>query len=140
LLRNFEAVKSKIEQSNIEKEPFFSYLLDYVEFWYFDTNISEQGEELYNFMNARGEQVQLNENIKADLLGKLNISDAWTRTVFQREEYQKDYTDTIGDFKNYWGPKWEDWQDYFWTKISKRMKKQPWRRNKRKRNKYVYYK
>lgn len=71
---------------------FKNYLLDYVQFWYFDTNISEQGEELYVYMNARGEMMQSNENLKADLLNLLDSSQE----------------------KNDWGTKWELWQDIFW--------------------------
>jgi uncharacterized protein with ParB-like and HNH nuclease domain len=70
----------------------FDYVQDYVEFWYFDTNISEQGEELYIYMNARGEQMQSNENLKANLLAKI------------KDDNQKDEA----------GKTWEDWQDYFW--------------------------
>ena len=62
-----------------------------VDFWYFDTGISAQGEELYIYMNSRGELVQSNENLKALLLEKLNEAE-----------------------KNKWGKKWEDWQDIFW--------------------------
>lgn len=71
---------------------FKNYLLDYVQFWYFDTNISEQGEELYVYMNARGEMMQSNENLKADLLNLLDSSEE----------------------KDNWGTKWELWQDIFW--------------------------
>src|SRR5690606_3913703 len=74
-------------------EAFYEYIEDFVEFWYFDTNISEQGEELYIYMNARGEQMQANENIKADLLSKLDTTEE----------------------KNKYGKLWEDWQDYFWV-------------------------
>jgi hypothetical protein len=63
-----------------------------VEFWYFDTNISEQGEELYIYMNARGESVKENENLKASLLAGLSSD-------IEKETY---------------GRKWEDWQDFFW--------------------------
>lgn len=74
------------------KEELYDYIENLVEFWYFDTNVSEQGEELYIYMNARGEQMQGNENIKAQLLSKKN---------------------TIEE-KNKWGKKWEVWQDFFW--------------------------
>ena len=70
---------------------FFDYLTDFTEFYYFDTNLSEQGEDLYIYLNARGEQLQPNENIKADLLGH--------KPVAEREA---------------WGIKWEEWQDFFW--------------------------
>lgn len=72
----------------------YEYINHFVDFWYFDTNISEQGEELYIYMNARGEAVQENENIKANLLSKLPNDNA----------------------KNEYGIKWEDWQNFFWVK------------------------
>ncbi len=93
LLSNFNSIHEFYENKlPNDLEPFYNYIEDFVEFWYFDTNISEQGEELYIYMNARGEQMQANENIKADLLIEL---------------------ETIGD-KNKYGKLWEDWQDYFW--------------------------
>lgn len=85
--------------------------MDYVDCWYFDTNISEQGEELYIYMNARGEQIQNNENIKADLLGALKDSDI--KLVSSREDYNQ--VDDSNGVKKYWGKKWEDWQDFFWV-------------------------
>src|SRR5690606_13000417 len=75
------------------EKAFYQYLEDFTEFWYFDTNVSEQGEELYIYMNARGEQMQSNENIKADLLSR-------HRDINVKNEY---------------GKYWEDWQDFFWV-------------------------
>lgn len=46
-------------------EELFTYIEDSVEFWYFDTNLSAQGEELYIYMNSRGEQLSYNENCRA---------------------------------------------------------------------------
>ena len=110
---------SEIENRIADKKAFFKYILDFVEFWYFDTSKSEQGEELYIFMNARGEQVQMNENLKADLLGKLNINDPSAILVFEREDYTKGFKNNLVDLKNYWGKKWEQWQDYFWQERDK---------------------
>lgn len=82
---------------------FFHYLQSMTECWYFDTNISAQGENLYIYLNARGEQVEENENIKADLLSRLtNNSD-----------------------KNAWGDKWERWQDLFWRNRGRKGSKNP---------------
>jgi len=71
---------------------FYDYIQNFTEFWYFDTNISAQGENLYIYLNARGEQMQGNENLKAELLSRLSSDEE----------------------KNTWGRKWEEWQDYFW--------------------------
>jgi uncharacterized protein with ParB-like and HNH nuclease domain len=92
ILKNSSLIKDQIVKLNLNLNNFYSFVENLIDFWYFDTNISEQGEELYIFMNARGEQMQGNENIKADLLGKL---------------------DSI-EQKNKYGKQWEEWQDFFW--------------------------
>lgn len=93
LINNFHSINLYIEKHlSQDSLSFYNYLEDFVEFWYFDTNISEQGEELYIYMNARGEQMQSNENLKADLLSELT------------SDYEK----------NKYGKLWEDWQDFFW--------------------------
>src|SRR5690606_24836508 len=66
--------------------------------------VSEQGEELYIYMNARGEQIQGNENIKANLLGQLNSEASGEKLI---------------ETKNSYGVIWEGWQDYFWKKRNK---------------------
>jgi uncharacterized protein with ParB-like and HNH nuclease domain len=68
-----------------------NYVENYIEFWYFDTNKSKQGEELYIYMNSRGESVSACENIKAELLKGLSDQE-----------------------KHNWGTKWEKWQNLFW--------------------------
>lgn len=93
LLANYHVIQNYIENNlNNDSVLFYNYIENFVEFWYFDTNISEQGEELYIYMNARGEQMQSNENIKANLLSTLEGLDK----------------------KNEYGEKWEHWQDFFW--------------------------
>jgi uncharacterized protein with ParB-like and HNH nuclease domain len=92
LLKNSKLIKDQIKKLNPNLNDFYFFIENLIYFWYFDTNISEQGEELYIFMNARGEQMQGNENIKADLLGKLNSLEQ----------------------KNKYGRQWEEWQDFFW--------------------------
>jgi hypothetical protein len=110
IITNYVVINSFIQTNNLNSKNFLNYILDYVDCWYFDTNISEQGEELYIYMNARGEQIQNNENIKADLLGALN--DVNVDLVSNREDYR--YEKNVVGLKNYWGKKWEDWQDFFW--------------------------
>lgn len=90
ILFNYTLISDQIQKMNWGKE-MYSYIEELVEFWYFDTNLSEQGEELYIYMNSRGEQVQENENLKAKLLSGL-------------KENEKDK----------WGKEWEEWQDFFW--------------------------
>ncbi|GMQ29242.1 DUF262 domain-containing protein [Algoriphagus confluentis] len=85
-------IDEAINNLEIDETGFFKFIEEYTEFWYFDTNVSEQGEELYIYMNARGEQMQGNENIKAELLSKLPNQES----------------------KNEYGKIWEEWQDFFW--------------------------
>lgn len=92
IINNTQVIEEILGESDLEISDLYFYLEQYVEFWYFDTNISEQGEELYLYMNARGEQMQGNENIKAELLGRLETD----------------------ELKNEFGSKWENWQDFFW--------------------------
>jgi uncharacterized protein with ParB-like and HNH nuclease domain len=87
LLRNYEIIENYIASKDISIE----YVEENIQIWFFDINKSQQGEELYIYMNSRGEEVKANENIKAGLL-----------EACSEEE------------KNTWGAKWEDWQDFFW--------------------------
>ncbi|OAQ39827.1 hypothetical protein A5893_09645 [Pedobacter psychrophilus] len=92
IITNLDIIRAYFADENVDTSLFKDYLLDFVQFWYFDTNISEQGEELYVYMNARGEGMQSSENLKADLLAQIETS----------------------TLKNKWGEKWESWQDVFW--------------------------
>jgi uncharacterized protein with ParB-like and HNH nuclease domain len=93
ILKNKISISEYLIKQNIDPVLFYDYIENMVEFWYFDTNISEQGEELYIFMNARGEQMQGNENTKAALLSQMETSEE----------------------KNKYGLLWEEWQDFFWN-------------------------
>jgi uncharacterized protein with ParB-like and HNH nuclease domain len=91
VIENFKVIEDFFDNSELNEKELLEYIQEHLEFWYFDTNISEQGEELYIYMNARGEQMQSNENLKADLL-----------------------SDLPGTRKNESGILWENWQDFFW--------------------------
>jgi hypothetical protein len=110
IIKNYIVINNFIQSNSLNTKSYLDYILNYVDCWYFDTNISEQGEELYIYMNARGEQIQNNENIKADLLGGLKDIDI--QTVSNRDDYNQN--NTLDGLKKYWGKKWEDWQDFFW--------------------------
>lgn len=92
IINNLNTIKNFLSENVQSISSFKEYVLNHVQFWYFDTNISEQGEELYIYMNARGERMQSNENLKAELLANV-ISQ---------------------DDKDEWGIKWEEWQNDFW--------------------------
>lgn len=84
---NYQTINNFINKHDLSLE----YVEKYIEFWYFDTNKSKQGEELYLYMNSRGEIVSPNESIKANLLKRLSNQE-----------------------KHEWGTKWESWQNLFW--------------------------
>ncbi len=87
LLNNYEVIENYIREKDLSVD----YIENNIRLWFFDINKSRQGEELYIYMNSRGEEVIANENIKAGLLESCS-----------EEE------------KNIWGAEWEDWQDFFW--------------------------
>ncbi|EDM25748.1 hypothetical protein LNTAR_15067 [Lentisphaera araneosa HTCC2155] len=87
ILRNYKTIASFVKDEKLSVD----YVENNIELWFFDISKSSQGEELYIYMNSRGEEVIANENIKASLLE--NCSD--------KEKHE-------------WGVKWEDWQDFFW--------------------------
>ena len=65
------------------------YIENYIEFNYFDTNMSEQGEKLYLYMNSRGEALSPQEKIKS--------------IIIRRSKNKLEA-----------GKLWEDWQNFFW--------------------------
>lgn len=75
--------------SDTNVESLIEYVENYIEFNYFDTNMSEQGEKLYLYMNSRGESLSAQERIKSFIIGRYN------------EKLRA-------------GEKWEDWQNFFW--------------------------
>lgn len=87
VLRNYKIIYDFLNSNDLTLQ----YVEEYIEFWYFDTNKSKQGEELYIYMNSRGESVSAGESIKATLLKGLSDQE-----------------------KHDWGSKWEKWQNLFW--------------------------
>lgn len=87
---NYNLICNFVQKIN-DIPSFTEYLEHFVEFNFFDTNISAQGERLYLYMNSRGENLSYQETIKSIIIGKSD----------QKFEY---------------GRKWEEWQDFFWEK------------------------
>lgn len=67
-LFNNAALIAAILNTVPDKNDLFAQIENGVEIWYFDTNLSLQGEELYVYMNSRGEQLNYNENRRASCL------------------------------------------------------------------------
>lgn len=76
-----------------DEDLYYDYLLTRIHFWHFKTDVTSQGEELYITMNSRGEELSDNEVQKAR---KLKVAN-------QLE----------------WGPRWEEWQTFFWRNRTK---------------------
>ena len=91
LLANYRYITDILKNNVQNFKDFISYLENYVEFNYFDTNISEQGERLYLYMNSRGEGLSGQELIKSTIVGRCS-----------------------GAEKLNAGRDWEEWQDFFW--------------------------
>lgn len=104
LLKDFKkdyTVKSMISALKIidnkfrnKEQQIFNFILNNVKFYHFRTEATNQGEELYITMNARGEALSKNEESKAALMFDDNLL-----PVF--------------------GKKWEEWQDFFWKNRDK---------------------
>lgn len=90
---NYKEIKRIINEREgcLVINDFIDYIENYVEFNFFDTNISSQGERLYIYMNSRGESLSYQETVKALLISKC-----------KEEE------------KSGFGIQWEKWQDFFW--------------------------
>ena len=92
MLGNYHVITKTLRDSGVynNRREFIDYIENYVEFNYFDTNLSEQGEKLYLYMNSRGEELSEQENVKAMLISRS--------------------TNKLDDSR-----KWEDWQNFFWN-------------------------
>lgn len=92
ILGNYHVITKTLRDNGVYKNrrEFIDYIENYVEFNYFDTNLSEQGEKLYLYMNSRGEELSEQENVKAMLISRS--------------------TNKLDDSR-----KWEDWQNFFWN-------------------------
>lgn len=98
MIQNYEYIERMLEKclSELElKRAFYNelvnYIENYIEFNYFDTNISEQGERLYLYMNSRGEALSTQESLRPILISRC-------------------------EHKLEAGEKWEEWQNFFWRK------------------------
>ncbi len=91
ILSNFKLLHSKIKELNEPATKFLDYLENFIEFNYFDTGLSEQGERLYLYMNSRGEALSSQEQIRPTLINRSPAGDKLKA-----------------------GQLWEQWQDFFW--------------------------
>lgn len=95
IIRNYNAIEDILEDYRKDEDEqryyknLINYVENYIEFNYFDTNISEQGEKLYLYMNSRGEDLSTQESLRPLLISRSS--------------------DKLAA-----GTKWEEWQNFFW--------------------------
>jgi uncharacterized protein with ParB-like and HNH nuclease domain len=90
LKNNYRFLLNQLDVIQDEEKSFFlEYLEKNIDFKFFDIAISEQGEQLYLFMNSRGVRLNFQEKIRAEIIAKHGIE---------------------------CGNLWEDAQQYFWEK------------------------
>jgi len=94
LINNFFTIIEWLEEKINEKDltSFLEFIEEDLQLSYFDIKDQRHGEELYIYMNSRGRHLVENETLKAKFLSRCSDSNK----------------------KNYWGQKWEEWQDFFW--------------------------
>jgi|GEM_PF-3022944 len=91
LRNNFEFLeKQLVGFSNDQLIDLIDFVEIYVEFNYFDTELSAQGERLYLYMNSRGYHLSHQEKLRANLIEKCS-----------------------NEGKKEAGALWEEWQDFF---------------------------
>ena len=91
IIRNYEVISKYLLNFENKKE-LLEYVEDFIEVNYFDTHLSEQGEQLYIYMNSRGEQLSFQEIVRAEMMKRIG-------TAAGKIQLGKD---------------WESWQNYFW--------------------------
>ena len=84
------------KEGNLDE--FIEFVEDFIEVNYFDTNVSEQGEQLYLYMNSRGEFLSHHEIVKTEIVKKVGEGNEFTEK------------------KKIVGDNWETWQNFFWNK------------------------
>lgn len=95
IIKNYNVIEDLLEYYRKDEDEqhyyknLINYVENYIEFNYFDTNISEQGEKLYLYMNSRGEDLSTQESLRPLLISR-------------------------SDNKLAAGIKWEEWQNFFW--------------------------
>ena len=92
ILANFKVIRQWADQLvDLSRLPdLIDYIENFIEFNYFDTGLSRQGERLYLYMNSRGEQLSQQEQIRPTIIA---------RAAGQKLAVGRD---------------WERWQNFFW--------------------------
>lgn len=88
---NYSHMRERLNRFDGDIVELLDYVENFIEFNYFDTGLSAQGERLYLYMNSRGEGLSFQEDIRPIIIGRC-----------------KPGCKTDG------GRKWECWQNFFW--------------------------
>lgn len=88
ILSNFQIIRSWVGEMDVVE--LCDYIENFIEFNYFDTGLSRQGERLYLYMNSRGENLSLQEQVRPKIILR-NVTDKLKA-----------------------GLEWERWQNFFW--------------------------
>lgn len=90
MISAMEIIEQKLDGIH-DLRGFADFLLNKIEFFYFDMDNRETGEDMFVVINTTGEPLTATENIKPLLVGSIN------------EEDRKEASDL-----------WEKWEKYFW--------------------------
>lgn len=91
LLANYDEIVRWLTSLDADKHDIVDYVEHFIEFNYFDTGLSQQGERLYLYMNSRGEELSSQEQIRPTLVKRCGDGGKLAA-----------------------GTQWEKWQDFFW--------------------------
>jgi uncharacterized protein with ParB-like and HNH nuclease domain len=98
IITNYDCIEDLLPTDKKVLKELIGFVEEFVEVNYFDTNLSQQGEQLYLYMNSRGKDLSFHEQIKSVIIEKIKGKDI-------AEEAEK---------KKNAGNLWEDWQNFFW--------------------------
>lgn len=91
LLANYDEIVRWLKSLDADKHDIVDYVEHFIEFNYFDTGLSQQGERLYLYMNSRGEELSSQEQIRPTLIKRCGDGGKLAA-----------------------GTQWEKWQNFFW--------------------------
>ncbi len=89
VLSNYTKIRDWVASKEVRE--LRDYIENFIEFNYFDTGLSRQGERLYLYMNSRGENLSLQEQVRPKIIMR-NVNDKLDA-----------------------GLEWERWQNFFWN-------------------------
>lgn len=91
LLANYDVITQWLAEHYADRDDIVEYVENFIEFNYFDTGLSQQGERLYLYMNSRGEELSSQEQVRPTLIKRCDAGGKLAA-----------------------GAQWEKWQNFFW--------------------------